>query len=107
MTQNNRPQKPKQKGHSKQCSFCKRHQNEVPLMAKSPVSNSVICAYCCMNIVEQTMQHMTQVSAAFKDVVQKKPEWFDQDKDTGAISMINDPDISLDELVDESNDQKH
>lgn len=102
---NNRPQK--QREHAHTCSFCDKHQNQVPLLLKSPKSNSTICSYCAMNIVEQTMQHMTQVSAAFKDVVQRKEEWFSQDPETGAISMIDDPDVTLDDLVDDSNAKKH
>ena len=103
MKNNTRPQKKfKPKPHADTCGFCNREKKKVPLMVKSPVTNNTICAYCAMNIVEQTMGHMVNVSSAFSQVVEAKPEWFDQDPVTGAISMI-DPEKTLDKLVDDSN----
>lgn len=48
------------------------------------------------------MKHMVSVSAAYKQVIQNKPEWFHQNKETGAITMI-DPDKGMDELLKVSN----
>lgn len=88
--------------HGRSCSFCGKDQKKVPLMVKSPVTNATICGFCAMNIVEQTMAHMVNVSSAFSQVVENKPEWFDQDQKTGAISFV-DPEKELDKIVDESN----
>ena len=71
-------------------------------MVKSSVTNSTICAFCAILIVQQTMSHMVNVSAAYKQTVMAHPEWFSQDKETGAISLI-DPDKLLDDAVNTEN----
>ena len=48
------------------------------------------------------MKHMVNVSAAYKQVVQQKPEWFHQNPETGAITMI-DPEKAMDELLEVHN----
>jgi transcription elongation factor Elf1 len=90
--------------HSNRCSFCNRLQSDVPLMVRSPVTNSTICSFCAMNIVEQSMGHMVNVASAFSQVVMSKPEWFDQDEETGAIQFIN-PEEALQTELDAANDQ--
>jgi len=90
--------------HAKQCSFCERPQGTVPLLVMSPVTNSTICSYCAISIVEQTMKHMVNVSAAYKQVVQNKPEWFVQNPETGAITMI-DPETAMDDLLKTANEE--
>jgi hypothetical protein len=57
-----------------------------------------------MNIVEQSMGHMVNVASAFSQVVMSKPEWFDQDEETGAIQFIN-PEEALQTELDAANDQ--
>jgi ClpX C4-type zinc finger. len=88
--------------HGNNCSFCGKDQKAVPLMVRSPVTNASICAFCAMNIVEQSMAHMVQVSSAFNQVVQSKPEWFDQDQNTGAVSFV-DPEKAMDRLIVDAN----
>ncbi|MHC5061716.1 MAG: hypothetical protein ACYTFK_11610 [Planctomycetota bacterium] len=90
------------KPHGKSCSFCNKHQRNVPLMVRSPVTNSCICAFCAMGITTQSMDHMVAVSSAFSQVVENKPEWFDQNPETGAISFV-DPEKELSKIVDTSN----
>jgi transcription elongation factor Elf1 len=96
---------PGPKPHAKTCSFCNKHQKNTPLMVMSPVTNACVCAYCAMNVVEQTMHHMVNVSSAFNQVVQNKPEWFDQDQETGAITFI-DPEKELDKIVGDANGEE-
>ena len=90
------------KAHAKTCGFCGKNRDQVPLLVESPVTNNTICAFCAMNIVTQTMEHMVQVSSAYRQVVMSKPEWFDRDEKTGAISMI-DPEKVLDKLLNDPN----
>ena len=100
---NDRPQGGMPSEHAKKCSFCDKPQGTVPLLVKSPVTNSTICSYCSMSIVEQTMKHMVAVSAAYKQIVTSKPEWFHQDPESGAIIMIN-PEEALDQIIKDEGD---
>ncbi len=88
--------------HSDNCGFCGKSKSSVPLMVMSGVSNNTICSFCAIIIVQQTMEHMTQVSSAFSQVVREKPEWFDTDEKTGAVKLIN-PGSILDIEIDKSN----
>jgi len=88
--------------HGTSCSFCGKDQKKTPLMVRSPRTNATICGYCAMNIVEQTMAHMVNVSSAFSQVVENKPEWFDQNQETGAISFV-DPEKEMDSLLVDAN----
>jgi|GEM_PF-3831661 len=90
------------KEHAQTCGFCGKGKTEVPLMIASPVTNNTICSYCAIIIVQQTMEHMTNVSAAFNQVVRSKPEWFTKDENTGAISLI-DPESVVDAELDAAN----
>ena len=90
-------------GHDSNCGFCGKGKNEVALMCASPVTKNTICSTCAMTIVTQTMSHMVSVSAAFSDVVNRRPEWFEQDPGTGAVSLI-DPDQRLDDAVNSENE---
>lgn len=108
MKQTKRPQKkaPVQavpREHANTCGFCNKAKGEVPLMIASPVTNNTICSYCAIIIVQQTMDHMTNVSAAFNQVVTQKPEWFNRDEVTGAISLI-DPESVVDKELDAANE---
>ena len=89
-------------GHDTNCGFCGKGKGEVALLCASPVTKNTICSSCAMTIVTQTMQHMVSVSAAFSDVVNRRPEWFEQDPGTGAVSLI-DPDKRLDDAVNKEN----
>lgn len=87
--------------HADTCGFCSKHKATVPLMVMSNVTNNTICSYCAIIIVQQTMEHMTNVSSAFSQVVKNKPEWFETDPDTGAIKLIDDS--TLDAAIDDAN----
>ncbi len=87
------------KPHAKTCGFCGEHQSKVPLLMRSNVSNNTICGYCAIAIVRETMTHQVHLSAAYKQTVMAHPEWFDQDPETGAITLI-DPDKRLDKAVE-------
>jgi hypothetical protein len=89
--------------HAKTCGFCNKGQNDVPIMVASNVTNNTICSYCAIIVVQQTMDHMTNVSAAFKQVVTAKPDWFEKDEKTGAISLI-DPDSVIDNELNAANE---
>ncbi len=97
-----RSKKPGKQPHGSHCSFCGNHQKSVPLMIRSANTNANICAFCAMNVVSQTMRHMVSVSSAFNQVVESKPEWFDQDKESGAITFI-DTEKELEKIVEASN----
>ena len=96
---NEAPAKSGPRPHANSCGFCGKHQHEVPLLLKSTVSNNTICGYCAIAIVRETMTHQIQVSAAYKQTVMAHPEWFEQDPETGAVSLV-DPDKRLDDAVD-------
>ena len=104
VAKNKGPTKSKKKAqpHGQNCSFCGKFKKEVPIMVMSPRTNATICGFCAMNIVTQTMGHMVNVSSAFNQVVASKPEWFDQDQKTGAITFI-DPQKELDKLMEDIN----
>lgn len=90
------------KPHPNECGFCGKSRSKVPLMIMSNVTNNTVCSYCAIIVVQQTMEHMTNVSAAFNQVVSAKPEWFSRDETTGAISMI-DPESVVDGEIDAEN----
>jgi len=99
-----RPQKAVPKEHANTCGFCGKLRNDVPLMIASNITNHTVCSYCAIIIVQQTMDHMTNVTAAFNQVVTAKPEWFKRDENTGAISMI-DPESIVDAELDRANEE--
>jgi len=88
--------------HAETCSFCNKHMDEVPLLVKSTVTNATVCSVCAMAITEQTMHHMSNVSAAYKETVMAHPEWFEQDPETKALRLIP-ADQRLDDAVDKNN----
>lgn len=84
------------------CSFCNRSRFEASLMVQSNVTQASICSHCAMAIVTQAMEHMVNVSAAFNSVVKSRPEWFEINKSTGAVSLI-DPNTKLQNAISKVN----
>ena len=69
---------PKQRKASKtreyNCSFCGHHKDDVPLMIASNTTQSCICSWCALGVIEQTFKHGLQMEKKIREHYMPKPE---------------------------------
>jgi len=67
--------KPREAKTPPTCSFCGQPKEAVPLLVVSNVTQSAVCTYCAMGVIEQTLRHAMGMEKLLRELVPPpKPE---------------------------------
>lgn len=52
------------------CSFCNEHKDTVPLLITSISTDSAICSWCALGVVNQTFQHVSKLEHMLRQMME-------------------------------------